>query len=107
VESLFTASLHLSDFVQTQNEAKILTESINVVIDDEEIHRPISREENQLDSVDVSAALTDIIKSFPNVSPDEPPSSPTASDTTSCTSEDEDIFANQPKQAWVKHNHPP
>jgi len=25
VESLFTASLHLSDFVQTQNEAKILT----------------------------------------------------------------------------------
>jgi hypothetical protein len=23
VESLFTASLHLSDFVQTQNEAKI------------------------------------------------------------------------------------
>jgi len=27
VESLFTASLHLSDFVQTQNEAKILTNS--------------------------------------------------------------------------------
>jgi hypothetical protein len=26
VESLFTTSLHLSDFVQTQNEAKILTE---------------------------------------------------------------------------------
>jgi hypothetical protein len=25
VESLFTASLHISDFVQTQNEAKILT----------------------------------------------------------------------------------
>jgi hypothetical protein len=25
VEPLFTASLHLSDFVQTQNEAKILT----------------------------------------------------------------------------------
>jgi hypothetical protein len=25
MESLFTASLHLSDFVQTQNEAKILT----------------------------------------------------------------------------------
>jgi len=28
VESLFTASLHLSDFIQTQNEAKILTTSI-------------------------------------------------------------------------------
>jgi hypothetical protein len=51
-------------------------ESINVVIDDEEIQRPISREENQLDSVDVSTAPTDIIKSSPNVSPDEPPSSP-------------------------------
>jgi hypothetical protein len=25
VESLFTVSLHISDFVQTQNEAKILT----------------------------------------------------------------------------------
>jgi hypothetical protein len=33
--------------------------------------------------------------------------SPTASDTTSCTFKDEDISANQPKQAWVKHNHPP
>jgi len=28
VESLFTASLHLSDFVQTQNEAKILTDML-------------------------------------------------------------------------------
>jgi hypothetical protein len=27
VESLFAASLHISDFVQTQNEAKILTNS--------------------------------------------------------------------------------
>jgi len=26
VESLFAASLHISDFVQTQNEAKILTQ---------------------------------------------------------------------------------
>jgi len=30
VESLFTASLHLSDFVHTQNEAKILTDLITV-----------------------------------------------------------------------------
>jgi hypothetical protein len=28
VESLFAASLHISDFLQTQNEAKILTISI-------------------------------------------------------------------------------
>jgi hypothetical protein len=82
-------------------------ESINVVIDDEEIQRPISREENQLDSVDVSAAPTGIIKSSPNVSPDEPPSSPTTSDITPTTSKDEDTPANPPKRSWVKHNHPP
>jgi len=75
-------------------------ESINVVIDDEEIQRPISREENQLDSVDSSAAPTDIIKSSPNLSLGESPSSPT-------TSEDEDTLANPPKRSWVKHNHPP
>jgi hypothetical protein len=81
-------------------------ESINVVIDDEEIQRPISREENQLDSVDSSTAPTDIIKSSPNVSPDESPSSPTTSDTTPTTSKDEDTPANPPKRSWVKHNHP-
>jgi len=30
VESLFAASLHISDFVQTQNEAKILTICIKI-----------------------------------------------------------------------------
>jgi hypothetical protein len=82
-------------------------ESINVVIDDEEIQRPISREENQLDSVNSSAAPTDIIKSSPNVPPDESPSSPMTSDTTPTTSEDEDTPANPPKRSWVKHNPPP
>jgi hypothetical protein len=82
-------------------------ESINVVIDDEEIQRPISREENQLDSADSSAAPTDIINTSPNVSPDESPSSPTTSDTTPTTFEDEDTPANPPKRSWVKHNHPP
>jgi len=42
-------------------------ESINVVIDDEEVERPSRKEENQLDSVD--PAPTDIIKSSPNMSP--------------------------------------
>jgi hypothetical protein len=32
VESLFTTSLHLSDFVQTQNEAKILIEGNSLTI---------------------------------------------------------------------------
>jgi len=40
------------------------------------------------------------------MSPEKSPSL-IASDTTSCTFEDEDSSANQPKQAWVKHNHPP
>jgi hypothetical protein len=32
MESLFTASLHLSDFVQTQNEAKILTSLSSIAL---------------------------------------------------------------------------
>jgi hypothetical protein len=83
---------------------EIVMESINVVVDDEEDERPSSSEENQLKLVDL--ASTDIIKSSPNMSPEESPS-PTASDITPTTSKDEDVYANQPKQAWVKHNHPP
>jgi hypothetical protein len=79
-------------------------ESINVVVDDEEDERPSSSEENQLNSVD--PAPTDCTKSSPSMSPEKSPS-PTASDTTPSTSKDEDISANQPKQAWVKHNPPP
>jgi hypothetical protein len=82
-------------------------ESINVVNDDEEVERPSSREENQINSVDPSATSADIIKASPNVSPDESPSPPTNSDTTPIVSEDEDTPANPPKRSWVKHNHPP
>jgi hypothetical protein len=80
-----------------------MMESINVVVDDEEVQRPISMEEKLLDSAEPSAAPTDII----NPSSKESPSSPTTSNTTSTTSEDEDTPANPPKQSWVKHNHPP
>jgi hypothetical protein len=41
------------------------------------------------------------------MSPNESPSSPTTSDTTPTTIEDEDTLANPPKRSWVKHNHPP
>jgi hypothetical protein len=83
-------------------------ESINVVIDDEEVERPSSGEENQLDSVDPSVTLTDNnIKASPSVSLNEPPSPPTASDTISSASEDEDTPANPLKRSWVKLNHPP
>jgi hypothetical protein len=86
---------------------EIVIESINVVIDDEEVERPSSREENQLDSVDPSVTSTDNIKASSSVSLDEPPSPPIASDTISSASEDEDTPADPPKQSWVKHNHPP
>jgi transposase InsO family protein len=79
-------------------------ESINVVVDDEEGERPSSSEESQLNTIE--PAPTDCTKSSSNMSPEKSPF-PTASDTTPSTSEDEDISANQPKQAWVKHNHPP
>jgi hypothetical protein len=52
-------------------------ESINFVIDDEEVERPSSWEENQLDSVDPSVISTDIIKASPSVSPVGSPSSTT------------------------------
>jgi hypothetical protein len=80
-----------------------MMESINVVVDDEEVQRPISMEEKKLDSVEPLAAPTDII----NPSSKESPSSPTTLDSTSTTFEDEDTPANPPKQSWVKHNHPP
>jgi hypothetical protein len=82
-------------------------ESINVVIDDEEVERPSSGEENQLVSVEVTGGSTDNIKGSPSVSPDEPPSPPTASDTASSASEYEDTPTDPPKRSWVKHNHPP
>jgi hypothetical protein len=86
---------------------EIVTESINVVIDDEEVERPSSGDENQLDSVDPSVTSTDIIKASPSVSPDESPSSPTTSDTIASASEDKDTPSNPPKRSWVKLNHPP
>jgi hypothetical protein len=84
-----------------------LMESINVVIDDEEVERPSSGEENQLDSVDPSVTSTDIIKASPSVSPTESPSTPTTSNTIASASKYEDTPANPPKQSWVKLNHPP
>jgi hypothetical protein len=80
-------------------------ESINVIVDDEEVQRPINGEEKRLDSVDSSAAP--IIEPPSKESPDESPPSPTTSDTTTITSEDEDTPANPPKRSWVKNNHPP
>jgi hypothetical protein len=84
-----------------------MMESINVVVDDEEVQRPISREEKQLDSAEPLVAPTNIINPSSKKSPNESPSSPMISDTTPTTSEYEDTPANPPKRSWVQHNHPP
>jgi len=39
VEYLFAASLHISDFVQTQNEAKILTNSLLAILGQKSLDR--------------------------------------------------------------------
>jgi hypothetical protein len=78
-------------------------ETINVVIDDEEVEAPSSREDHQLNLTE----LPDIIKTSPSVSPAESISTPTTSDTIASTSKDEDSHANPPKRSWVKLNHPP
>jgi hypothetical protein len=82
-------------------------ESINVVIDDEEVERPSSGDEIQLASVDLPVTSTNITKASPSISLAESPSTPTTSDTIASASEDEDTPANPPKGSWVKVNHPP
>jgi len=82
-------------------------ESINVVIDDEEVERPSSGEENHLDLVDLLVTSTYIIKASPSVSLAESPSTPTTTDTIASASKDEDTPANPHKRSWVKLSHPP
>jgi hypothetical protein len=72
-------------------------ESINVIVDDEEVQRSISGEEKQIESVDSSVAPTDIIKPSSKESPDE--SFPTTLGSTPITFDDEDIPANPPRQS--------
>jgi hypothetical protein len=74
-----------------------MMESINAIVDDEWVQRSISGEEKHIDSVDSSAAPTDIIEPSSKESLDE--SSPTTSGSTPITSEDEDIPANPPRQS--------
>jgi len=82
-------------------------ETINVVIDDEEVEATSRGEDHQLNSTKLLVTSTDIIKTSPSVSPAESPSTPTTSDTIASNFEDEDTPANPPKRSWVKLNHPP
>jgi hypothetical protein len=82
-------------------------ETINVVIDDDEVEAPSNGEDHHLNSTELLVTSTDIIKTSPSVSPAESPSTPTTSDTIASNFEDEDTPANPPKRSWVKLNHPP
>jgi len=82
-------------------------ESINVVIDDEEVEAPSNGEENQLNSTKLPMTSVDAVKTSPGMSLTESLSIPTTSDTIASASEDVDNLANPPKWSWVKLNHPP
>jgi hypothetical protein len=82
-------------------------ESINVIIDNEEVEASSKVEENQLNSVELPVISADVIKTSPGMSPAESLPIPATSDTTASASEDEDNPANPPKRSWVKLNHPP
>jgi hypothetical protein len=89
-------------------------ESINMIIDDEEIEASGKGEEIQPIPTELPIPSTDMIK--PSTSPQETPGMspavesllvPTTSNTTVSASEDEDIPTNPPKRSCVNHNHPP
>jgi hypothetical protein len=88
-------------------------ESINVIIDDEEIEASSKGQKIQPIPTELPIPPTNMIK--PSTSPQETPGmSPaaesflvlTTSDTTVSAFEDEDIPTNPPKRSWAKHNHP-
>jgi hypothetical protein len=82
-------------------------ETINVVIDDEEVEATSRGEDHQLNSTKLPETSTDIIKTSPSVSLAEFISTPTTPDTIASTFKDEDTPANPPNRSWVKLNHPP
>jgi hypothetical protein len=61
-------------------------ESINVVIDDEEIEAPSKREENQLNSAELPFTSADVVNTPPGMSPAESLPTTTTSDTTASAS---------------------
>jgi hypothetical protein len=64
VESLFTTSLHISDFIQTQNEAKILTE-LNIF--------DISKKPRECDEIGSAFLIAEIIEEVIEESSTEDP----------------------------------
>lgn len=75
-------------------------ESINVIIDDEEVEALSKGEENQPISAELPIPSADVISS-PGISITESLPIFAASDTTVGASEDEDNPINPPKRSWV------
>jgi hypothetical protein len=91
-----------------------MMESINVIIDDEEIEASNKGEEIQPIPTELPIPSVDMIK--PSASPQETPGMSSAAEslpvpatfeTTASASEDEDEPTNPLKRSWVKLNHPP
>jgi hypothetical protein len=81
-------------------------ESINVIIDDEEVEAPSEGEENQPISVELPIPSADLLKTSLGMSPAESLPILVTSDTTASASKDEDNTTNPPKRSCVKLNHP-
>jgi hypothetical protein len=79
-------------------------ESINVLIDDEEVETPSEGEENQPISAELPIPSADIMKTSPGMSPAESLPISEASDTTAGTFENENNPTNPSKRSWVKLN---
>jgi hypothetical protein len=82
-------------------------ESINVVIDDEEVKVLREGEENQPNSAELPIPSANLIKTCPGMSSAESLPIAATFDTIVSASEDEDNRTNPPKRSWVKLNHPP
>jgi hypothetical protein len=93
-----------------------MMESINVVIDDEEVKASSKGEAIQPIPEELPTPSADMVK--PSSSTHETPVIPSATDSlpdppvnitsgnTANTSEDEDESKNPPQSSWVKLNHP-
>jgi hypothetical protein len=93
---------------------EIVIESINVVIDDEEVVASSEREEIQSIPKEMPTPSANMIKSSSSETPviplaadslPDPPKIVISGDTTSAF-EDDNESTNPPKRLWVKLNHP-
>jgi len=100
-------STNSCDYRVFNKRIETVMESINVIIDDEEVEAPSEGEENQPISTELPISSADVMKTSPVMSPAESLPIIEAFDTIASVSEDEDNPTNPPKRSWVKLNHLP